>query len=172
MIFTSNVNLLKTILGLLQRELGEKVEFVTELTNSTTLPMKKKNLCHIYFGNIEDDNLENERSISLKLDAYLKRNEENAYSIVSEIIEVLTNYGLVIKSIAKFNATVKNEYKLVPCEIKISEPIKKREYHISAEGESIFDAAKLENISPDYLTCLSGAESLLQTGERVKIYDI
>ena len=134
--------------------------------------MKKKNLCHIYFGNIENDNLENERSISLKLDVYLKRNEENAYSIVSEIIEVLTNYGIAIKSIAKFNATVRNEYKLVPCEIKISESIKKREYHISAEGESIFDAAKLENISPDYLACLSGAESLLQTGERVKIYDI
>ncbi len=166
-----NNDCISEIASLLKREIGEKAEFVTEISSERVTPVRRKNLCHIYFGSIEDNLQSGERTISVKLDIYLKNDENGneAFSLVKNVTDTVISHGMVISSVAKYNPTVKNGFFFVPCEIKFRDYILPREYHISNDGETLFDAARLENINIDYLVKLSGAEELLNTGGAVRI---
>lgn len=166
-----NNDCISEIVSLLKREIGEKAEFVTEISTERITPVRRKNLCHIYFGSVEDNLQSGERTFSVKLDIYLKNGENGneAFSLVKNITDTVVSYGMVISSVAKYNPTVKNGFFFVPCEIKLRDYILPREYHISNEGETLFDAARLENINIDYLVDISGAEELLNTGGAVRI---
>lgn len=166
-----NNDCISEITSLLKREIGEKAEFVTEISSERITPVRRKNLCHIYFGSSEDNLQSGERTISVKLDIYLKNSENGneAFSLVKNITDTVISHGMVISSVAKYNPTVKNGFFFVPCEIKFRDYILPREYHVSNDGETLFDAARLENINIDYLVKLSGAEELLNTGGAVRI---
>ncbi len=166
-----NNDCISEIASLLKREIGERAEFVTEISSERVTPVRRKNLCHIYFGSIEDNLQSGERTISVKLDIYLKNgeNRNEAFSLVKNITDTVVSHGMVISSVAKYNPTMKNGFFFVPCEIKFKDYILPREYHISNNGETLFDAARLENINIDYLVKLSGAEELLNTGGAVRI---
>lgn len=166
-----NNDCISEIVSLLKREIGEKAEFVTEISTERITPVRRKNLCHIYFGSVEDNLQSGERTFSVKFDIYLKNGENGneAFSLVKNITDTVVSYGMVISSVAKYNPTVKNGFFFVPCEIKLRDYILPREYHISNEGETLFDAARLENINIDYLVDISGAEELLNTGGAVRI---
>lgn len=166
-----NNDCISEIVSLLKREIGEKAEFVTEFSTERITLARRKNLCHIYFGSIEDNLQSGERTFSVKFDIYLKNGENvnEAFSLVKNITDTVVSHGMVISSVAKYNPTVKNGFFFVPCEIKLRDYILPREYHISNEGETLFDAARLENINIDYLVDISGAEELLNTGGAVRI---
>ncbi len=159
------------ITSLLKREIGDKAEFVTEISSERIMPVKRKNLCHIYFGNIEENCQSGERTVGIKLDIYLWHgaNVDDAFELVKNITDTVSSHGMVINCVARYSPTVKNGFWFVPCEIKLRDYILPREYHISNDGETLFDAARLENISLDYLVELSGAERLLKTGGVVRI---
>lgn len=166
-----NNDCINEMLSLLKREIGEKAEFVTEISTEKVMPVKRKNICHIYFGNIEENPLSGERTFSIKLDIYLKQGTSGneVFSLVKNITDIISSHGMVISSVAKYNLTVKNGFWFVPCEIKLRDYILPREYHISSDGETLFDTARLENIKIDYLVKLSGAEELLNMGSKVRI---
>ncbi len=166
-----NNDCINEILSLLKREIGEKAEFVTEISAEKITPVKRKNICHVYFGNVEENPLSGERIFSVKLDIYLKQGTSGneVFSLVNNITDIILSHGMVISSVVKYNPTVKNGFWFVPCEIKLRDYILPREYHISNDGETLFDAARLENINIDYLVKLSGAEELLNTGGKVRI---
>ncbi len=166
-----NKNFVSEIASLLKREMGDKTDFVTEISSERIVPVKRKNICHIYFGSVEENSQSGERTVGIKLDIYLKKGTSGneAFSLVKNITDTVSSHGMVISSVARYNPTIKNGFWFVPCEIKLRDYILPREYHISNDEESLFDAARLENINIDYLVRLSGAEELLKTGGAVRI---
>lgn len=165
--------ILSAIFSLLKRELGDKADFVTELSYGSNIPIRRKNICHVYLGNVEENSDSGERTIGVKLDIYLKSTCEvsDAVKLAEEIVRLVSSHGMVISSVVKYNPSVKKNFLFVPCEIKLKDYILPREYHISADGETLFDAACFENVSLDFLVRQTGAEGLLQTGKAVKLIE-